>query len=173
MGFVLVEALEFRRTGFMILYFLRHGLASDSNTWNGDDHERPLTNEGVIQIKASANTLKKIGVKVDAILSSPLKRAFQTAQITAKAMDLEVIKDERLAYGFGLESLSKIIAEHPQSAAIMLVGHEPDFSSIVSALTGGSEIIMKKGGLARVDLIESSPPKGELVWLLPPKLLAA
>ena len=156
----------------MILYFLRHGITSDTNTWTGDDHERPLTNEGVIQIKTIANFLKKIDIKIDAILSSPLKRAVQTAQIIAKSMDLEVILDKRLAYGFSLESLSEIIAEHPQLAAIMLVGHEPDFSCVVSALTGGSEIIMKKGGLARVNLIESSSPKGELVWLLPPKLLS-
>jgi phosphohistidine phosphatase len=157
----------------MILYFLRHGLASDSDTWAGDDCERPLTNEGLMLMKTSANTLKKIGVKIDVILSSPLKRAVQTAQIAATALGPDVIQDERLAYGFSLESLSEIIAEHPQSTAIMLVGHEPDFSSLVSALTGGSEIIMKKGGLARVDLIESSPLKGELVWLLPPKVLTA
>ena len=157
----------------MILYFLRHGLAVDSELWTGDDHERALTTEGVRQMKTSANTLKKMGVKIDVILSSPLKRAVQTAQVAATAMDLEVFQDERLAYGFDLESLSEIIAEHPSANAIMLVGHEPDFSSTVSALTGGSEIIMKKGGLARVDLTESSPPKGELVWLLPPKVLAA
>ena len=157
----------------MILYFLRHGLAIDSETWVGDDRERPLTDEGVMQLNTSVKTMKKIGVKIDIIISSPLKRAVQTAQIAAKALDQEVVLDERLAYGFGLETISEVIAEHSQATAIMLVGHEPDFSSVVSKLTGGSEIIMKKGGLARIDLIESSLPKGELVWLLPPKVMLA
>ncbi len=95
----------------------------------------------------------------------------QTASIVAKTLDLEVIQDERLAYGFGLERLGQIISEYPQANALMLVGHEPDFSSVVSALTGGSEITMKKGGVARVDMAEGQELKGQLVWLLPPKSL--
>jgi phosphohistidine phosphatase len=155
----------------MILYFLRHGLAGDGSTWQGDDRERPLTAQGKKQMEASAATLKKLEVKVDAILSSPLKRAVQTAGIVAHALDMDVVQDERLAYGFGLERLGQIISEHPRASALMLVGHEPDFSSTVSELTGGSEIVMKKGGVARVDLLEGPALQGQLVWLLPPKLL--
>jgi phosphohistidine phosphatase len=54
---------------------------------------------------------------------------------------------------------------------MMLVGHEPDFSLTISALTGGGRILLKKGGLARVDLTSSEPLQGELVWLLPPKVM--
>jgi phosphohistidine phosphatase len=156
----------------MILYFLRHGLAGDSTTWQGDDRERPLTSKGIKHMEQSAAAFRKLGVKVDAILSSPLKRAMQTASIVAKALEMEVIQDERLVYGFGLERLEQIISENPKASALMLVGHEPDFSSVVGELTGGSEIVMKKGGFARVDLVEGSAIQGQLVWLLPPKVLS-
>jgi phosphohistidine phosphatase len=53
----------------------------------------------------------------------------------------------------------------------MLVGHEPDFSLIISALTGGGKVILKKGGLARVDITATAPLQGDLVWLLPPKIM--
>ncbi len=155
----------------MILYFLRHGLAGDRNTWQGDDLERPLTKKGIQHMKRTAKKLAESGVKVDAILSSPLKRAVQTANFVAKALDLEVSLDERLAYGFNVEALGQLIAEHPDAKALLLVGHEPDFSTVVSGITGGIDVIMKKGGLARVDLQEGNGLKGQLVWLLPPKIL--
>jgi phosphohistidine phosphatase len=122
-------------------------------------------------MEASALALKKLEINVDVVLSSPLKRAMQTANIIAKALDLEVLQDERLAYGFSLKNLSQIIANNTQASALLLVGHEPDFSNVISALTGGSEIVMKKGGVARVDLMEGEQLKGQLVWLLPPKIL--
>jgi phosphohistidine phosphatase len=122
-------------------------------------------------MEASALALKKLEINVDFVLSSPLKRAMQTANIIAKALDLEVLQDERLAYGFSLKNLSQIIANNTQASALLLVGHEPDFSNVISALTGGSEIVMKKGGVARVDLMEGEQLKGQLVWLLPPKIL--
>lgn len=153
----------------MILYFLRHGLSGDREAWQGDDQERPLTKKGILHMKRTAKAFRKMGVKADAVLSSPMKRAVQTAKIAAKTLDVEVILDERLGYGFGMEALGLLIAEHPQAKALMLVGHEPDFSSTVSALSGGGDILMKKGGLARVDLKEGSELKGQLVWLLPPK----
>jgi phosphohistidine phosphatase len=158
-----------RKVGIMILYFLRHGLAGDRDAWQGDDLERPLTEKGVLQMKRTAKAFKNMGVKVDAIITSPLKRAVQTAQIVGKIFEMEVTQDERLAYGFGVEALSLLIAENPQAKGLMLVGHEPDFSNTVSALTGAGDILMKKGGLARVDLKEGPELRGQLVWLLPPK----
>jgi phosphohistidine phosphatase len=55
----------------------------------------------------------------------------------------------------------------------MLVGHEPDFSRTISALIGGGRVVMKKGGLARVDVESIDPPDGELVWLVTSKTLGA
>lgn len=155
----------------MILYFLRHGLAGDGATWVGDDRERPLTRTGIQHMKASAAAFKKIGLEVDEIISSPLKRAEQTAQIAADVLEKHVKLDERLVYGFGMPALQTIIDDYPNAKALMLVGHEPDFSTTISELTGGSDIEMKKGGLARVDLSDGPELRGLLVWLLPPKIL--
>ncbi len=157
----------------MILYFLRHGLAGERDAWQGDDSERPLTKKGIDHMKASVQCFKKMGVKVDCILSSPLKRAVQTARIAAKALDMDIVEDARLGYGFDLNALGQIIAEHPGIQAMMLVGHEPDFSSTVGALCGGGDVLLKKGGMARVELVDGPELKGQLVWLLPPKILVS
>ena len=107
----------------------------------------------------------------DVIITSPLTRAFQTADIVARELKIvgQLEQDERLAPGFGRDALEQVLADHSQAKNIMLVGHEPDFSLTSSALTGGSNVILKKGGLARVDITATDPLQGRLVWLLPPK----
>ncbi len=158
----------------MILYFLRHELAGSRSEWTADDRQRPLTREGKVRMERSARTLAELNLKIDRVLTSPLTRARQTAEIAAEGMGIKdrLVVDERLAPGFDPEALSAILSDYPQARAILLVGHEPDFSETVSAITGGSRIIFKKGGLARVDLPGESPQDGELVWLIPPKVLA-
>jgi phosphohistidine phosphatase len=81
------------------------------------------------------------------------------------------VQEERLAPGFGVDDLTQVLQTHPQAENIMLVGHEPDFSITIGALTGG-RVVCKKGGLARVDITSTEPLQGELVWLIPPKVLA-
>jgi phosphohistidine phosphatase len=155
----------------MQLYFLRHGLA-DWPAWDPDrDHERPLTKEGLKKIKASAKTIRRFDLKVDAVLSSPFTRAWQTADIVAEQLGLEPIKEALLAPGFNLERLADILGRYPSAQALMLVGHEPAFSATINQLIGGGRLLMKKGGLARVDVLSLEPLSGELVWLLPPKTL--
>jgi phosphohistidine phosphatase len=160
--------------GMMILYFLRHELADNRSDWTGDDRKRPLTKEGKERMSRSARTLAALDLKLDAILTSPLTRARQTAEIAAQELELEdrLVEDGRLGPGFGVEAISEIVKEYPKAKALLLVGHEPDFSNTVSALTGGSEIVFKKGGLSRVDLDDMSGLRGQLVWLIPPKVLA-
>ncbi len=158
----------------MIIYFLRHGLAGDPEQWQGDDSERPLTKKGKKHMKESANTFNWLSVAPDIIITSPLVRALQTAEITAKELGYkkeDLVVDERLSPGFNPEKLAEIIQEHPDAQSLMVVGHEPDFSSTISALIGGGEVMIKKGGLARVDLEQNNPPKGTLTWVLPPKVL--
>jgi phosphohistidine phosphatase len=156
------------------LYFLRHGLA-DRGAWRGrDDSLRPLTEEGKARMAREAAVLSKIGLKLDLILSSPLTRARQTAEIVGRRLGLaERVKvDERLGPGFGVGALSEILKSHAEIQALMLVGHEPDFSETIGSLIGGGQVVCKKGALARVDLHQSAPPRGRLVWLIPPSLLA-
>ena len=158
----------------MILYFLRHELAGDRSEWTGDDRQRPLTREGQDRMARSSQTLAELKLGVDLVLTSPLTRALQTAEIAAEGMGMKekLVVDQRLSPGFNSETASDILADYPQARAILFVGHEPDFSETVSALTGGSSIVFKKGGRARVDLPGSTAQDGELVWLIPPKILA-
>ncbi len=158
----------------MELYFLRHELAGDREDWMGDDRKRPLTDQGKKRMAESAKTLDSLGLGLDAILTSPLSRARQTAEIAAEGLGLEKVlaEDERLAPGFNPEALAQILKDYSRAKALMLIGHEPDFSETVSAITGGSQILFKKGGLARVDLTDLTSPQGQLVWLIPPKILA-
>ena len=157
----------------MILYFFRHGLAEERETWSGDDALRPLTRKGENVLGQAAETMLGLGLRLDVILTSPYQRAYQTALILAKGMKkMDVlVQDERLAPGFGLDGLAGLLKDHKSAENIMLIGHEPDFSQTVSDLIGGGRLVFKKGSLARVDIMHPSPLKGELIWLVPPKLL--
>ncbi|HEY4689296.1 MAG TPA: phosphohistidine phosphatase SixA [Anaerolineae bacterium] len=155
----------------MELYFLRHGIADWPNWNTARDDERPLTDEGVAKMKAEARTIEQLDLGLDAILSSPLVRARQTAEAVADRLGLEVTDEPALAPGFDAQRLPDVLRRHPDAQALMLVGHEPDFSKTIAQLIGGGRVVMKKGGLARVDLESTDPPKGALVWLLAPKVL--
>lgn len=158
----------------MKLYFLRHGLAEDRAGWKGDDAARPLTEEGEKRMEREAATIAALDPAPDAILTSPLTRARQTAAIVASAMksDGKLLTDGRLGLAFDRDRLAEILLDHPGAQALMLVGHEPSFSETISGLIGGGRIVCKKGGLACVKLYEARPLKGELLWLIPPRLLA-
>ena len=114
-----------------------------------------------------------IHLRLDVILTSPYQRAYQTALVLAKGLKkLDVlVQDDRLAPGFSLPGLTDLLKDHKNAQNILLVGHEPDFSQTISDLIGGGRLVFKKGGLARVDITQLSPLKGELIWLVPPKLL--
>jgi phosphohistidine phosphatase len=158
----------------MQLYFLRHGEAGAQEHWKGKDAERPLSKEGASRMEKEAEAIARLQLTLDAILTSPLLRALQTAQIVAKKMRLEeaIVVEERLAPGFGAAELQRIIAEYRPMRGLLLVGHEPDFSQAISACIGGGRVECKKGSLIRVDIDESSPQMATLVWLLPPRVLA-
>lgn len=158
----------------MDLYFLRHGDAGKKESWQGPDSERPLSEEGIDQARATASVLAALKPGITLILSSPFVRARQTAEILAQAMDprAELRDDDRLAPGFGRDEAAELIRENAGIAAMMLVGHEPDFSRAISACIGGGRVDLGKGALALVRLEETPSLKGALLWLVPPKVLA-
>ncbi len=156
------------------VYFLRHGPAGDRGEWTGDDFDRPLTAEGKTRVEHEAAALAKLGLTLDVIVSSPLVRAYQTAEIVAKKLGCadRLVKDKAVGPGFGRDAVARILADHPKADAVMFVGHEPDFSETVSDLIGGGRIVLKKGGLACVELNAGPSLKGKLLWLVPPGVLA-
>ena len=150
----------------MKLYFLRHGEA-DWPSWKKPDDERPLTKRGKREMREVAKFLDRLKVRPDLIVTSPLPRAAQTAEIAADYLKAKVRKDESLAPGFGRSKLRTVVNRH-RANILMLVGHEPDFTNVISGLTGAS-LKLSKAGVALVD-VDPESEEGKLLWLLPSKI---
>ena len=155
----------------MELYFLRHGIAADVGPAGLGDAGRPLTKEGIAKMQAGARGMRRLGLRLDVLLSSPLVRARETAAIVAREFGLELQLAEKLAPGCDMAQLFALLGEYRAVEQVMLVGHEPDFSTLIGALTGGSHVLMKKGGLGCVDIERLEQGAGTLTWLLPPRVL--
>ena len=153
----------------MRLYFLRHGIAEDLAT---SDFERELTKRGRRRVLASAKVMKGLGIAPRQIFSSPRLRARQTAEIVAEALDLPVTISEAVNFGFDLADLRRLTKLSSANDELMFVGHNPDMSLLVSEITG-VDASMKKGGLARIDVVGRRVDEGELVWLIAPKVFDA
>jgi phosphohistidine phosphatase len=158
----------------MKLLFLRHGIAEESAGWRGKDYDRPLTDEGRQLLAREAACIAALDLGLEAIVSSPLPRAFETAEIVARRLGMlaGLRREEKLGPGFDLRRLGEILDDHSSAKAVMLVGHEPSFSRTIADLIGGGRLHCKKGSLACVRLEESAPPRGDLEWLIPPGFLA-
>jgi phosphohistidine phosphatase len=150
----------------MELYFLRHGEA-DWPGWKKSDDERPLTKRGKKQMRDVARFLDHLKVRPNLIVTSPLPRAAQTAEIAADYLKAKLRKDESLAPGFAMSKLRTVLKRH-RAKALMLVGHEPDFTNVISELTGAS-LKLPKAGVALLD-IDPESEEGKLLWLFPPKI---
>lgn len=150
----------------MKLYFLRHGEADWPN-WQKPDDERPLTKRGKKEMRQVGKFLAALKVRPSLIVTSPLPRAAQTAEIAANYLKTKLRKDELLAPGFGMDKFRAALKRH-RAKSLMLVGHEPDFTNIIATLTGAS-LKLSKAGLA---LLEVDPEfeEGKLLWLFPPKI---
>jgi phosphohistidine phosphatase len=154
----------------MRFYFFRHAIAQPGDDPALPDHLRALTDEGIVRTRRAARVLRMLDLKPERLYSSPLVRARQTADILGQTLGVAVLVREELSPGFDMAALEALTHDLGQDAEVMLVGHEPDFSQIVSELTGGSQVEMKKGGLARVDVTQYHPLRGSLVWLIAPKI---
>jgi phosphohistidine phosphatase len=114
-----------------------------------------------------AKFLDRLKVRPDLIVTSPLPRAAQTAEIAADYLKAKVRKDESLAPGFGASKLRTVMKRH-RANNLMLVGHEPDFTNVISGLTGAA-LKLAKAGVALVD-VDPESEEGKLLWLFPPKV---
>ncbi len=159
----------------MEIYILRHGIAVDRGTPGyKKDSDRPLTKEGEEKMHQIADTVLAMGLKFDLILSSPYTRAEQTAQIVADTLDHEVTFTKSLAPDANaLELIAEINDEKPHS--VLLVGHEPDLSRLISVLvcgTSDSSFELKKGGLCKLTAETITFGRcATLNWLITPKHL--
>jgi len=163
----------------MKVCLVRHAIAIDRDAPNLiSDAARELTTEGIEKMRRNARAIRKIGMVFDAVWSSPLIRARQTAEILADAFDpkppVEVVRALEPAGHF--EDLLLRLQERKASETIALVGHEPSLGELASFMIGGPRnvaIPFKKGGAACIVLEELQPPlRGELLWLLTPKIMS-
>jgi len=148
----------------MKLYLLRHGKADWPN-WDKPDDARPLTQEGKDQVAVVAELLARLDIS-PAIVTSPLPRASQTADIAGEYLRQKVRVEPLLRPGFDAGKLKTLLKDFSGNS-IMLVGHEPDFTRTIFQLTGG-QTKLSKSGVALIEL-DTASLKGELRWLLPPK----
>ena len=148
------------------LIFLRHALA-DWPDWTGSDDDRPITEEGKKETHEVAAFLNKQGVAPQKIITSPLPRASQTAEIVARYIKAPLLTSDCLAKGFDARQLWKLLKQEKIESAI-LVGHEPDFSATIKEVTGG-DVKLKKSAVARVRL-DPEKMSGRLLWLFPPAI---
>jgi phosphohistidine phosphatase len=159
------------------LYFIRHGLAEDRGDAWPDDTKRPLTDEGMSRMRKAARGLARIGVSIEVVLSSPLVRARQTAEIVASGLDPRpsLVNVDSLAPDGSYAAVIADLEKHARKSRIALVGHEPMIGELAARLIGSRHSIeFKKGAVCRID-VEDLPPAGpgDLCWLLTPKILRA
>jgi phosphohistidine phosphatase len=157
------------------LYLIRHGVAEERGDAWPDDTKRPLTDEGMSRMRKATRGLAELGVSLDVILTSPLVRARQTAEILAAGLDPApgVVTVEALAPGGAYTALVAELPKHARRTRLALVGHEPGIGELAARLIGSRHPIeFKKGAVCRIDLDELPPNgPGDLRWLLPPKIL--
>jgi len=156
----------------VILYFLRHGKAGSPLPTRDDARE--LTPKGVNALRAAAPLWRRLNLRPDVVITSPLPRALQSAQLVCDAVGGKPTTDDRLRPGASWGDLARAMAAHPDARRVMFVGHEPDLSSAIVELTGAASVRMRKGGLACVEFYGiPEPGGGEIAWLLDPDLYAA
>jgi phosphohistidine phosphatase len=157
------------------LHLVRHGLAEERGDAWPDDNKRPLTADGIASMRKEARGLARLGVALDVILSSPLVRARQTAELVAAALDPRpsLITVDSLAPDGTYAAIISDLEKHARKTHIALVGHEPAIGELAARLIGSRHALeFKKGAVCRIDL-DGIPPAGpgKLRWMLTPKIL--
>jgi len=158
----------------MELYLVRHGIAEDHSP-SGRDQDRRLTEEGRDKLRKVLKRAASAGVEPALIISSPYKRAVETAELAAAELDYkgEILRVGSLAPDSSPPSVWSEIREHRDEPSILLAGHEPLFSSTVAWLLGSTRemVDFRKAALIRIDVHSFGPaPQGVLQWMLTAKL---
>ncbi|MGA3056053.1 MAG: phosphohistidine phosphatase SixA [Candidatus Korobacteraceae bacterium] len=161
----------------MDIYFLRHANAGEPKVNSAKDEKRPLDKLGIEQSHDVGRALAALDVSPDVIISSPLRRATQTAAVVANELGYEdkVILDAALRPEASYEKFQELLRRHSRRDAIMVVGHNPSMTVFLNnLLSGGSPlnaVELKKGGVAKVEKAGRKPAL--LKWCMPPKVVRA
>ncbi len=155
----------------MIVYLLRHGDAGDPRPF--DDDARELSDKGRRRLRNAASLWRRLRVDPDVVISSPLPRALQTAELLVEGLgrEQEVVVDDRLRPGASTSDLGAALEAHGPAERVAFVGHDPDLSDALAHLSGAASIGLRKGGMACLEFDgEPRGGAGRLRWLLDPDL---
>ena len=157
------------------LYLIRHAIAEERGDKWPDDAKRPLTLEGTSRMRKASKGLVRLGVKFDVVLTSPLARARQTAEIVAGVFDARpaIVVAESLAPGGTYAGVLSDLEKQARRKRIALVAHEPHIGELAARLAGSRHPLeFKKGAVCRID-IDSLPPghPGTLRFFVTPAIL--
>ena len=159
------------------LYLVRHGIAAARGPSWPDDTKRPLTPKGTTRVRQIARGLQRLDVDIDVVLTSPLVRAKQTAELLADGLKpsptLHVTS--ALSPGVGPAALVEALQSYRKARGVALVGHEPDLGEFAAWLTGAeAPLPFKKGGICRIDIPSAhGHGSGQIVWFATPRMLRA
>ena len=157
----------------MDLFVLRHGKAGPS-TDGTDDSKRALTGEGKDEMRKVGKWMRRKKFGFEVIAPSPLTRSYETAEIVARSLGEKnrLAVWEELAPGGDLDTICYHAAQFGEDAAVLLNGHEPLLSMLISRIIAGNDtvsLILAKGGLAKIrNYSFDKRPSGDLQWLLTP-----
>jgi phosphohistidine phosphatase len=164
----------------MNIYILRHGIAVERGTPGcTTDADRPLTAEGERKLRLVAGAIKAMEIDFDVVLSSPYLRARQTAEVVAAALALRRrldFSDSLVPNGSTRRLVALLGGLAPPPENILLVGHEPYLSGLISLLVSGGEsfaVVLKKGGLSKLSVESLGHGRcAALEWILTPRQMA-
>ena len=160
----------------MRLVIIRHAIAVPRGTPDIPDDQRPLTDRGRKRFQRAARGLVAVVKRPNALLSSPLPRARETAEIAALAWGKVEVGETPALAGGTFEELALALAGFGANDTVAIVGHEPDVSELIARLLGtphNDRLTFRKGGAALVDVPGPLPEGGTLVWYMPPRVLRA
>src|SRR5690349_6021767 len=139
----------------MIVYFLRHASAGKSMMNPKKDEQRALDEEGILQCRYIGRMLALLDVQVDHIITSPLKRARQTASLVANELAFEATLqiDDAVRPDAEFDQFQAMLARYRRYEAVMVVGHNPSLTEFLSkTISSDVQIDFKKGAVAKVEM---------------------
>jgi phosphohistidine phosphatase len=160
----------------MLLYLLRHGVAVDREDPDCPaDALRPLTGKGVEKVRLAVAGLRRLGVKPGVIVSSPLLRAVQTAEIAAEILGHAKDKIKRTPALEPSADPADLLREVARWKAeeVLCAGHAPQLDELIAHAVGARTAFtaLKKSGAACLEFASTGGGRGVLLWVFPPKVL--
>ena len=158
-----------------LIYLVRHGVAAEQGPEFPNDDDRPLTSEGIERLRVQVLGLRALDVRLDRVLTSPLLRAAQTAEILASGVRCAAppVPVDALRPGGRYDALLAAVARTGHDRSVALVGHMPSIGEFAARLIGAREpLAFKKGAVCRIDVDRAMPAgPGSLRWFLTPRVL--